>query len=187
MNLLRSATMILSALTLIVPGCGSADSKEAASAGKKAEPVAPAKTEEKTPAAEPVAEPVVEPAADPDKVELEVVDVPELGKLKLPKGREDTAEQNWSYKLSGHDRISINWEPHGAKNLKDAEKQANILGNAPTSKTSKTLDNGTHLIERVRDSDGWTFVAVFGENWYVRCSAPPDKMDICHEIVTSKE
>ena len=180
--MLKTATHLVVLLTLVAYGCDKSDSKETPSEDKKAsaEPAGG----DKSAAAEPAAE---EPAAEPGTVELEVVDVPDLGKLKLPKGRKDTAANNWSYDLGGLDRLTVNWEPHGAKDLAEAEKLANVLGNAPTTKKAETLDNGTHIIERVRDNDGWTFVAVFGDSWYVRCSAPLEKMDICHEIVTSKE
>jgi hypothetical protein len=192
MDMLKNVTLLVAALTLVVPGCDKSDTKDAASDDEKAnaEPAAGEKPAADEPAAdEPAAdEPAAdEPAADSGEVELEVVEVPELGNLKLPKGRKETAPKNWSYDLGGSDRLTVSWEPHGAKNLKAAEKLANVLGNAPTSKKSETLENGTHFIERVRDNDGWTFVVVFGDSWYVKCSAPQDKMDICHEIVTSKE
>ena len=108
-------------------------------------------------------------------------------KLKMPKGFESTAEKHWSFDLGNFERINVSWEPHGAPNLKKAESLSKILANAETVKSSTTLDSGFHEIERVREKDGFTFIVVFGPDWYVKCTAPAAHMDTCREIVRSKE
>lgn len=143
------------------------------------------------PAAKPSAKPAAKPAAKaepaaPAEIVLEEADLAGLGKIKLPKGYKPMAEKHWTYDLGGGKNIHVSWEPHGAKNLKKAEKLSNVLANAPTIKSSKTLDTGYHEIERVRDSDGYTFIAVFSADWYVKCTAPAEQMDKCREIVRSK-
>ena len=117
---------------------------------------------------------------------LEEAELPGLGKLKMPKGFTSTADKHWSFDLGNYESISVSWEPHGAPNLKKAESLSKILANAETVKSSKTLESGFHEIERVRASDGFTFVAVFGPDWYVKCAAPAAHMETCREIVRSK-
>lgn len=186
------------ALTLVAFGCDAAeDSKTQAAASDKkpakdksesnAKPTdkaAPAKPAKAEPAK---AEPEPEPAAEKGKVVLEEVELEGLGKIKMPKGYKKLHDNGWKYDLGDFKSISVSWEPHGAKSLKDAKKLSKILANAPTEKTAETLDNGYHEIERVRDSDGFTFVAVFSDSWYVKCSAPADAMEHCREIVRSKQ
>ena len=70
--------------------------------------------------------------------------------------------------------------------LKKAESLANILASAEVVKSSKTLDNGYHEIERARANDGFTFIALFGKDWYIKCVAPAAKIEVCREIVRSK-
>lgn len=53
-------------------------------------------------------------------------------------------------------------------------------------RSSTTLESGFHEIERVRESDGFTFISLFGPDWYVMCVAPAAHMDTCREIVRSK-
>lgn len=144
----------------------------------KADAPAPAKVEAK--AAEP------EKPAEPAALVLEQTDLPGLGKLKLPKGFKSTAEKHWSYDLGNYESINVSWEPHGAPNLKKAESLSKILATAETVKSSTTLPSGFHEIERVRASDGFTFIAVFGPDWYVKCVAPAKHMETCREIVRSK-
>lgn len=136
-----------------------------------------------------------EPAkADPPKQEeetsttpvLEETELPGLGKLLMPKGFTSTAEKHWSFDLGSYQSISVSWEPHGAPNLAKAESLSKILANAETVKSSRTLESGYHEIERVRASDGYTFVVVFGPDWYVKCTAPSAHMETCREIVRSK-
>lgn len=117
---------------------------------------------------------------------LEDTELPGLGKLKMPKGFKSTAEKHWSFDLGNYEAIGVSWEPHGAPNLKKAESLSKILANAETVKSSKTLDSGFHEIERVRATDGFTFIAVFGPDWYVKCVAPQAHMETCREIVRSK-
>lgn len=144
-------------------------------AAAKAEPAAPAK-----------AEPAPAEPAAPAEIVLEEADLPGLGKLAMPKGFKSTAEKHWSYDLGDYKSISVSWEPHGAPNLKKAETLSNILASAETVKSATTLDNGYHEIERVRENDGFTFIALFGKDWYVKCVAPAEKMDVCRQIVRSK-
>lgn len=186
------------ALTLVAVGCDSAeDGKTNAAASEKKpadskskskadEPAKPAKAEPaKAEPAKPEAKP--EPAAEKGKVELEEVELEGLGKIKMPKGYEKIHDNGWKYDLGDFKSISVSWEPHGVKSLKEAKKMSKILANAPTEKNAETLENGYHEIERVRDSDGFTFVVVFAKEWYVKCSAPADQMEHCREIVRSKE
>ncbi|HWB80647.1 MAG TPA: hypothetical protein VG755_37045 [Nannocystaceae bacterium] len=129
-------------------------------------------------------------AAEPPKTTtpvLEEADLPGIGKLKMPKGFESTADKHWSFDLGNYESISVSWEPHGAPNLKKAESLSNILATAETVASKKTLDSGFHEIERVRKSDGFTFIAVFGPDWYVKCVAPAAQMEVCREIVRSKK
>ena len=151
----------------------------------KGEPKARAQAE---PAVAATPEPTPEPEAEdaPAELVLEEVEVDGLGKIKLPKGSKSTAEKHYSYDLGNYERINVSWEPHGAPNLKKAEKLSKILANAEKVVSKKTLDSGFHEIERVRESDGFSLIAVFGPDWYVKCVAPPEKMDTCREIVRSK-
>jgi hypothetical protein len=168
------------------------ESEAAPVASASAAPAKPAKSEpaKAEPAkAEPAkAEPAkAEPPANADKTPvLEETDLPGLGKLKMPKGFTSTAEKHWSFDLGNYEAINVSWEPHGAPNLKKAESLSKILANAETVKSSKTLPSGFHEIERVRASDGFTFIAVFGPDWYVKCVAPAAHMETCREIVRSK-
>ena len=187
------------ALTLVAFGCDSAEdgkSKAAASDKKpaaakdgdaaKSEPAKPtAKAEPAKP--EPKAEPEPEPEPEKGTVVLEEVELEGLGKIKMPKGYKKFHEKGWKYDLGDFKSISVSWEPHGAKNLKAAKKLSKVLANAPTEKTAETLDSGYHEIERVRDSDGFSFVVVFSDDWYVKCSAPAEAMEHCRDIVRSKE
>jgi hypothetical protein len=117
---------------------------------------------------------------------LEETDLPGLGKLAMPKGFESTAEKHWSFDLGNYESINVSWEPHGASDLKKAESLSKILAEAETVKSAKTLDSGYHEIERVRAADGFTFIVVFGPDWYVKCVAPAAHMQHCREIVRSK-
>lgn len=159
----------------------------AAAPKAKAEPAkAPAKSE--PPKAEPakVEPPKAEPTKEDKTPVLEEAELPGLGKLKMPKGFTSTADKHWSYDLGNYEAINVSWEPHGAPNLKKAESLSKILANAETVKSSTTLPSGFHEIERVRASDGFTFIAVFGPDWYVKCVAPAAHMQTCREIVRSK-
>ena len=129
------------------------------------------------------------PAEEPKSTTpvLEEADLPGIGKLMMPKGYKSTADKHWSFDLGNYESIDVSWEPHGAPNLKKAESLSNILATAETVASKKTLDSGFHEIERVRKSDGFTFIAVFGPDWYVKCVAPAAQMEVCREIVRSKK
>ena len=118
---------------------------------------------------------------------LEETELPGIGKLQMPKGFKSTADKHWSFDLGNYESIDVSWEPHGAPNLKKAESLSNILATAETVASKKTLDSGFHEIERVRKSDGFTFIAVFGPDWYVKCVAPAAQMEVCRTIVRSKK
>jgi hypothetical protein len=173
--------------SLLAIACDVARSEASA---KSAENTAPAAA----PAAPSVknAAPVVK--AEPAKAEepasktpvLEETELAGLGKLKMPKGHTSTADKHWSFDLGNYESINVSWEPHGAPNLKKAESLSGILANAETVKSSSTLDSGYHEIERVRAADGFTFIVVFGPDWYVKCAAPAAHMETCREIVRSK-
>jgi hypothetical protein len=152
---------------------------------------APAKADANAPVPRAAAAAAAAPDPEPEQPAsttpvLEETDLPGLGKLKLPKGFQSSAEKHWTFDLGNYESISVSWEPHGAPNLAKAESLSKILANAETVKSSKTLESGFHEIERVRASDGFTFVAVFGPDWYVKCVAPAAHMDTCREIVRSK-
>lgn len=154
----------------------------------KGEPKARADAKPAAGAEAPKPKPKPEPEVEdkPAELVLEEVEVEGLGKVKLPKGYKSTAAKHYSYDLGDYKRINVSWEPHGAKNLKKAESLSKILANAEKVVSKKTLDSGFHEIERVRESDGFSLIAVFGPDWYVKCTAPPEKMDVCREIVRSK-
>jgi len=183
------------ALTLVAFGCDSAEDGKTKAAASDKKPAASkdkasAKAESAKPAAK--AEPAKpEPKAEPEPakgtVVLEEVELEGLGKIKMPKGYKELHEKGWKYDLGDFKSISVSWEPHGAKNLKAAKTLSKVLANAPTEKTAETLESGYHEIERVRDSDGFSFVAVFSDSWYVKCSAPAEAMEHCRDIVRSKE
>src|SRR5262249_30075544 len=118
---------------------------------------------------------------------LEETDLPGLGTLLMPRGFVSTAEKHWSFDLGNYESIDVSWEPHGAPNLKKAESLSKILAEAETVRSAKTLGSGYHEIERVRRSDGFTFIAVFGPDWYVKCVAPSVHMQTCRKIVRSRE
>jgi hypothetical protein len=122
----------------------------------------------------------------PVAVVLEPADLPGIGTLKMPRGYTSTMDKNWRYDLGNHDSIAVSWEPHGAGSLDKAKSMSNILAAAPTVVSATTLPSGHHEIERKRDSDGFTFIAVFGPDWYVKCVAPASRMETCREIVRSK-
>lgn len=126
--------------------------------------------------------------AGPVEIVLEPTTVEGLGTLKLPKGMKQSehVKSHWELDLGNHESLRVSWEPHGAKDLKDAESLANILASTDTVKSSSTLPSGFHEIERTRASDGFSFIAVFGKDWYVMCTPPAGKMDVCREIVRSK-
>ncbi len=167
---------ILPALLLVA--CDRAAEPAADATPKAAAVGAPAK-------AEPAKGPAKEPAA-PAAIVLEEADLPGLGKLKLPKGFTSPHDKHWRYDLGNHESIAVSWEPHGAASLEKAKTMSNILATAETVKSAQTLPNGYHEIERVRASDGFTFIALFGKDWYVKCVAPKEKIEICREIVRSK-
>jgi hypothetical protein len=192
----RTTLFLLAASVLALAACDR-ESEAAPVASASTAPAKPAKAEPAK--AEPKAEPAkAEPAkAEPTKAEpapanadktpvLEETELPGLGKLLMPKGFTSTAEKHWSFDLGNYEAINVSWEPHGAPNLKKAESLSKILANAETVKSSKTLPSGFHEIERVRASDGFTFIAVFGPDWYVKCVAPAAHMETCREIVRSK-
>jgi hypothetical protein len=126
--------------------------------------------------------------AGPVEIVLESTEVAGLGTLKLPKGMKQSehVKSHWELDLGNHEAIRVSWEPHGAKDLKDAESLATILASTDTVKSSSTLPSGYHEIERTRSSDGYGFIALFGKDWYVMCTPPAGKMDVCREIVRSK-
>jgi hypothetical protein len=161
-----------------------ASAKEAPAA--KTAPADPPSKKTEAKAAAPEAKAAAPEEAPSTTPVLEETDLPGLGKLKMPKGFQSTADKHWSFDLGNYESISVSWEPHGAPNLKKAESLSKILANAETVKSSKTLENGFHEIERVRTSDGFTFIAVFGPDWYVKCVAPAAHMETCREIVRSK-
>ncbi len=182
------------ALTIVCLGCDGADDTKSKAAASNDKPAAKAKKEE-APAAKPTAKPAEKPApkaepkpAEPEKgvVVLEEVELEGLGKIKMPKGYEKSHDKGWKYDLGDYKSINVSWEPHGAPNLKKAKSLSKILANAPTVKTAETLESGYHEIERVRDSDGFTFIAVFAKDWYIKCVAPAEAMEHCREIVRSK-
>ncbi|MGH1348976.1 MAG: hypothetical protein ACRBN8_46010 [Nannocystales bacterium] len=184
------------ALTLVAFGCDSADDAKTKAAASDKKPAASkdkaaAKAEsakaEPAKAKPPKAEPKAEPEPAKGTVVLEEAELEGLGKIKMPKGYKKLHEKGWKYDLGDFKSISVSWEPHGAKSLKEAKKLSKVLANAPTEKTAETLESGYHEIERVRDSDGFSFVAVFSDSWYVKCSAPLDAMEHCRDIVRSKE
>ncbi len=184
------------ALTIVCFGCDGADATKTAAddkpAAKAKKPEEPAKAEVKAaaPAAAKPAPPKAEPKpAEPEKgvVVLEEVELEGLGKIKMPKGYESFHDKGWKYDLVDYKSITVSWEPHGVKILKKAKSMSKILANAPTVKTAETLDSGYHEIERVRDSDGFTFIAVFAKDWYVKCVAPAEAMEYCREIARSKQ
>lgn len=166
------------------PASDAAPKAAAAGVPAKAEP---AKGAAKSPSkAEPAkADAKAEPAA-PAEIVLEEADLPGLGKLKLPKGFTSPHDKHWSFDLGNYESIAVSWEPHGAASLEKAKTMSNILATAETVKSAQTLPNGYHEIERVRASDGFTFIALFGKDWYVKCVAPKEKIEICREIVRSK-
>ena len=168
---------ILSSM-LLLAACDRAAEPAADATPKAAAVGAPAK-------AEPAKGPAKEPAA-PAAIVLEEADLPGLGKLKLPKGFTSPHDKHWRYDLGNHESIAVSWEPHGAASLEKAKTMSNILATAETVKSAQTLPNGYHEIERVRASDGFTFIALFGKDWYVKCVAPKEKIEICREIVRSK-
>lgn len=189
----RTTIIAILSASIFALGCdsgGEQGSKKAASKEAPAPAAAKAKDDAPAEAAPAEAEPEpAKPAEEPASTEpvLEEAELPGLGKLKMPKGFESTAEKHWSFDLGNFERINVSWEPHGAPNLKKAESLSKILANAETVKSSTTLDSGFHEIERVREKDGFTFIVVFGPDWYVKCTAPAAHMDTCREIVRSKE
>jgi len=190
-------TLLAPLVLLSSLGLGGCDRQASETAPTKSATASEAPVASASAAPAAAAKPKPAPAADakPAKVEekpvdtapvLEETDLPGLGKLKMPKGFKSSAEKHWSFDLGNYESINVSWEPHGAPNLKKAESLSKILANAETVKSSKTLDSGFHEIERVRASDGFTFIAVFGPDWYVKCSAPAAHMEACREIVRSK-
>ncbi len=186
----RSSLFLFVASIVAFAGCDRG-SEAAPVAAASAAPAKAAKSEPAKPAAkvEPkpakVEPPKAETAQDKTPV-LEETELPGLGKLKMPKGFTSTADKHWSFDLGNYEAINVSWEPHGAPNLKKAESLSKILANAETVKSSTTLPSGFHEIERVRASDGFTFIAVFGPDWYVKCVAPSAHMEVCRQIVRSK-
>lgn len=126
--------------------------------------------------------------AGPVEIVLEPTEVAGLGTMKLPKGMaaSEQVKNHWELELGNHESIRLSWEPHGAADLKDAESLAVILASTDTVKSSTTLPSGYHEIERSRASDGFSFIALFGKDWYMMCTPPAGKMDVCREIVRSK-
>lgn len=188
----RTSLFLFCASVVAVAGCdrGSEAAPVAAAAAApakaaKSEPAKPAPKVEPKREPEKAEPPKAEPAKDKTPV-LEEAELPGLGKLKMPKGFTSTADKHWSFDLGNYESINVSWEPHGAPNLKKAESLSKILANAETVKSSTTLPSGFHEIERVRASDGFTFIAVFGPDWYVKCVAPAAHMEACREIVRSK-
>lgn len=120
------------------------------------------------------------------EIVLETVELPGVGKLALPKGYTSTMDKHWRFDLGGDRSIHVSWEPHGAATLEKAKSMSNILATAETIKSATTLPSGYHEIERVRASDGFTFIVVFGPDWYVKCVAPASDLATCREIVRSK-
>lgn len=185
----RTVSLVLFSV-LVAVGCDSvtndAAAKAAGASAPAESPPAAAKAPAKAQAAE-AAPSKAEPAETQSTTPvLEETELPGLGKLKMPKGFESTAEKHWSFDLGNYESINVSWEPHGAPNLKKAESLSKILANAETVKSSTTLDSGYHEIERVRASDGFRFIALFGPDWYVKCVAPAAHMETCREIVRSK-
>lgn len=178
---------ILPALLLVA--CDRAAEPAADATPKAAAVGAPAKAEPtKGPTKGPAKAPAKEAAAPAPATEvvLEEADLPGLGKLKLPKGFTSPHDKHWSFDLGNYESIAVSWEPHGAASLEKAKTMSNILATAETVKSAQTLPNGYHEIERVRASDGFTFIALFGKDWYVKCVAPKEKIETCREIVRSK-
>jgi len=187
-------TIVALCATLTLSGCDSDKAKDTpakavAEKGEKsdgAKPAAPAKTGEKAAPAKPAKPPKKAEPEAPTEIVLEEVELEGLGKVMMPKGyKQGPVKTHWKYDLGDFKSINVSWEPHGAKSLKKAESTSKILGNAETVKTSKTLDSGFHEIERVRESDGYTFIAVFSDSKYIKCVAPGEKMEFCRTIVRS--
>jgi hypothetical protein len=178
------------ALVLVVSvlACDVTRTEAAPKPSQETPPASASKSPQEKPKPEPAK---AEPAKKPEEPAsttpvLAEADLPGLGKLKMPKGFASTAEKHWSFDLGNYESINVSWEPHGAPNLKKAESLSKILAEAETVKSSKTLDSGFHEIERVRAADGFTFIVVFGPDWYVKCVAPAAHMETCREIVRSK-
>jgi hypothetical protein len=173
--------------SLLAIACDVARSEASAKSAENTAPAAPkvkAEPKKRAAPAEP-AKKAEEPASKTPV--LEETELPGLGKLKMPKGHTSTADKHWSFDLGNYESINVSWEPHGAPNLKKAESLSGILANAETVKSSTTLGSGYHEIERVRAADGFTFIVVFGPDWYVKCVAPAAHMETCREIVRSKK
>ena len=178
---MKQTILILAALSSFVCSCDAAKAQAEKAAVAKSATVAENKS-----AAPTQAESKSVDVAAPAQLVLEETELPGLGKLKMPKGFTSSMEKHWRFDLGNHESINISWEPHGAADLKKAESLANILAAAEIVKSAKTLDNGYHEIERARANDGFTFIALFGKDWYIKCVAPAAKIEVCREIVRSK-
>lgn len=180
--------ILFTTLSILAVACDSASTAtDKAAPADKADKTTKADGPAKSPskAAPAKAEPEKK-AEGPVEIVLEEADLPGLGKLKLPKGYTSPHDKHWSFDLGNHETIAVSWEPHGAASLDKAKSMSNILATAETVKSAETLPSGYHEIERVRASDGFTFIALFGKDWYVKCVAPKEKIDVCREIVRSK-
>lgn len=125
-------------------------------------------------------------AAPTGEIVLEPAELPGIGKVVMPRGYTSTMDKHWRFDLGNFESINVSWEPHGAASLDKAKSMSNILASAEKVVSATTLPSGHHEIERVRQSDGFTFIAVFGPDWYIKCVAPASKMSTCREIVRSK-
>lgn len=138
------------------------------------------------PASTPSAGSGPKPTAASTEIVLEPAALPGVGTLTMPRGYTSTIDKHWRFDLGNHESIDVSWEPHGAATLDKAKSMSNILATAETITSATTLPSGYHEVERTRASDGFTFIAVFGPDWYVKCVAPAAKMSTCREIVRSK-
>jgi hypothetical protein len=173
-TIVLAVSSILSSILAVA--CDRAAEPAADATPKAASVGAPAKAE---PAKGPAKAPAKADAkGEPAAIVLEEADLPGLGKLKLPKGFTSPHDKHWSFDLGNYESIAVSWEPHGAPSLEKAKTMSNILATAETVKGAQTLPNGYHEIERVRASDGFTFIALFGKDWYVKCVAPKEKIEI---------